>query len=142
MKRAGFAPKLPPRPEATQCTYTPRPRAAAAAIHDGKARMVVPCPKEDPARSEAYLRRVAALQCAHCGRLGPSQAAHADQGKGMAIKASDFDTFPLCADRPGRTGCHTLVGASGLFSKAHRRTLEEKYVAQTRELLERMACQP
>ena len=142
MKRAGFAPKFPPRPETTQCTYTPRPRAAAVAIHNGKARMVISLPKANPVRDEAYRRRVAALSCAHCGRPGPSQCAHADLSKGMGIKSSDADTFPACADAPGRRGCHSLIGASGMFTQEQRRTLETKYVAQTRELLERMACQP
>ena len=94
-----------------------------------------PHPKTSPVRDKAYLRRVAALPCAHCGYPAPSQAAHADEGKGMSIKASDLDTFPLCADQPGRQGCHSQIGASGVFTRYLRRELEQKYVAQTRATL-------
>ena len=104
MKRSGFAPHLPRR-EATQSTYTPRPRMPAAARDDGKARLVVQRPKESPVRSDEYLRLVAAMPCAMCGIEGYSQAAHADEGKGMGIKSDDRTCFPLCAPRPGIPGC-------------------------------------
>lgn len=92
-------------------------------------------PKSNPVRDEGYRRLVAALDCAHCGRPGPSQAAHGDEGKGMGIKASDLTCFPLCADSPGRQGCHSIIGASGMFRKEHRRTLEAKYAEATRKAL-------
>ncbi len=130
--------RAPPRP-ARQWTAeerpTPRTPGQVLRIDDGKARACVPLPKQPPARDQAYLRRVAALACAHCKRAGPSQAAHADEGKGLAIKASDYETFPLCADGPGRRGCHSVIGASGAFSREQRRALERKYVAMTREAL-------
>ena len=69
--------------------------------------------KQKPVRDKAYRRWVASLPCAHCGLEGHSQAAHADQGKGMGIKASDTECFPLCADRLGVQGCHSIIGASG-----------------------------
>ena len=94
-------------------------------------------PKRPPVRDEAYRRLVAALPCAHCGRAGPSQAAHADAGKGLGMKSCDLTCFPLCADGPGRKGCHSMIGASGLFTKEQRRTLEAKYAAQTRKELGR-----
>ncbi len=94
-------------------------------------------PKSRPVRDESYRRLVAALDCAHCGRPGPSQAAHADFGKGLGMKSSDETCFPLCADSPGRQGCHSIIGASGMFKREHRRTLEAKYAAQTRERLGR-----
>lgn len=123
MKRTGFAPKTPRR-EPTQCTYTPRPRTPAAARDDGKARMVVPLPKAELVRSEAYRRLVAAMPCALCHKPGPSQAAHADFGKGLSLKADDRTCFPLCADAPGRNGCHTSVGSMGLMGKQERREFE------------------
>lgn len=104
-------------------------------IHDGKARAIVSLPKSRPYRSEAYRRLVAALPCAHCQRPGPSQCAHGDEGKGLAIKASDWTCYPLCADGPGRRGCHSLIGASGAFTREQRRALEAKYAEQTRTLL-------
>lgn len=138
MLRSGFKAKQPPRP-ARQWTADELPGARVPAqplrIPDGKARMVVPLPKDQPYRSEAYRRLVAALPCAHCQRPGPSQCAHGDEGKGMAIKASDLTCFPLCADGPGRRGCHSLIGASGAFTREQRRTLEQTYAAQTRATL-------
>lgn len=115
--------------EATQYTGAnpSSPRTPSERIVDGKARMVVPLPKVAPLRSEPYRRWVAFLPCCHCGRAGPSQCAHGDQGKGAAIKACDSTCFPLCADAPGRRGCHSLIGASGEFSREQRRTLEARY---------------
>ncbi len=115
--------------------YTPRPRTAALARHDGKARMVVAVPKANPLRSESYRRLVAALPCAHCGRPGPSQCAHTDLNKGLAIKACDLQTFPACADRPGEVGCHTLLGATGTYTRDERRALEKTYAERTRTAL-------
>jgi hypothetical protein len=118
--------------------YERRPVVVSAVALRPGVRMVVvrgaaPAqPKEDPARSEAYRRLVAAMPCAHCGRAGPSQAAHADAGKGLVLKADDRTCFPLCADAPGRIGCHTLIGATGAFAREQRRTLEARYGAQTR----------
>jgi hypothetical protein len=103
----------------------------------GPARAVISLPKKPPVRDEAYRRAVAALPCAHCGRPGPSQCAHGDEGKGMGIKACDLTCWPACADSPGRMGCHTLLGATGMFTREQRRTLEKKYAAQTREKLGR-----
>lgn len=133
MKRTGFA-RPAPR-EAKQCTYVPRPRAVAVAICDGKTRMSVPLPKGKPLRDANYLRRVAALPCAHCGIEGFSQAAHGDQGKGMAIKSSDDTAYPACGPRPGEPGCHYLIGTSGTFTRDERRALEQRYAAATRQLL-------
>lgn len=134
MKRSGFASTLPARREATQSTYSPKPRAVAVAIA-GPARAVISLPKRQYVRDEKYLRAVALLPCAHCGRHGPSQAAHSDNGsdgKGLGIKADDSSAWPGCADGPGRVGCHTLLGATGMFTRDQRRTLEAKYARQTR----------
>lgn len=116
-------------------SHTMPPASRAVMVTDMRARLVVPLSKQAPMRSEAYLRAVAALPCAHCGRPGPSQAAHADAGKGMGIKASDTETMPLCADAPGRRGCHWLIGTSGRFTREQRRALEVRYVAATKQLL-------
>lgn len=118
--------------EPTQSTYTPRPREQAVAVCDGKARMVLPMPKSAPVRSEAYRRLVAAMPCIHCQRPGPSQAAHADEGKGLQIKSDDRTSFPACATSPGRLGCHDLIGSAGIFSRDERRAIERLYGAKTR----------
>ena len=138
MKRSVFS-RPPPKPAKQMDGYTPRPRTPALRRDDGKARMSVPVPKLKPARDEAYRRLVSALPCAHCGRPGPSQVCHVDQGKGMGMKTSDYETWPGCADVPGRQGCHSLIGSSGIFSREMRRELESRYSAQTRETLGRQA---
>jgi hypothetical protein len=94
-------------------------------------------PKARPVRDESYRRLVAALPCAHCGKPGPSQAAHGDEGKGIGLKACDLTCYPLCADSPGRRGCHSILGASGMFTKEQRRHLEASYATLTRERLGR-----
>lgn len=137
MKRSGFKPKAPaPRPVKTLKTYTPNPRAAAVAVADTRARMVVTVPKAQPLRDESYRRWVASLPCAHCGIEGYSQAAHGDAGKGMGIKSSDDTCYPACGPRPSLfgidPGCHWLIGTSGNIKREDRRMLEQQYAEETR----------
>lgn len=101
-----------------------------------------PVPKDEPLRDEAYRRLVAALPCAHCGIVGYSQAAHADAGKGMGIKACDSTCYPACGPHPGPDGgidpgCHWLIGTSGRIPREERRELELRYGAETRARLGR-----
>lgn len=134
MKRSGFAQAFEPRlAREWTATELPGPRVPAQPlrIEDGKARMTISLPKNPPKRSEPYRRWVASRPCEHCQRAGPSQCAHADEGKGMAMKASDEHTFALCADGPGRAGCHSMIGAAALFTRNHRRALERRYVERT-----------
>lgn len=137
LKRTPFKPQgYKPREPKVYEIHTPRARAVA--VCDGKARVTLflPRPKDAPVRDEAYRRLVATLPCAHCNRPGPSQAAHADSaGKGMGIKSPDSELMPLCADSPGRVGCHQIISSSGLFSKTQRRTLEQRYVQATKACL-------
>lgn len=92
-------------------------------------------PKGAYLRSEHYRRQVAGLPCAHCGIVGYSQAAHSDAGKGAMIKASDDTCYPLCCDRPGVSGCHSIIGASGRYTKNERRAIELQYAAATIAIL-------
>lgn len=92
-------------------------------------------PKAAPVRSEAYRRAVASLPCAICGVPGYSQAAHANTGKGMAMKACDLTCFPACGPRPGFQGCHAALDQGALFLKAVRRELEPVWAADTRRKL-------
>ena len=79
MKRGGFAPKYPRR-EATQCSYTPRPREVAVA--SGEARMSVPVPKQAYVRSKALLEACREIPCQHCHRDdGTVVAAHSNQAR-------------------------------------------------------------
>lgn len=136
MRRTAFRRKDPP-PSLSRVRQwsgpAPTPRAPAQAV-PGPLRAIVSLPKDRPARSLAYRRWVATLACAHCRRAGPSQCAHADAGKGLAIKSTDAACFPLCADAPGRRGCHTRMGASGEFGQEGRRALEVRYGAETEAL--------
>lgn len=118
MKRSGFG---MPAPKPARATMSAAPRE------------IVQTPKDAPLRSEAYRRYVASLPCCICSKPGPTQCAHSDGGgKGMGIKTSDATCFPLCADSPGRRGCHSAMGASGIFTRDKRRELELMYSEQTR----------
>lgn len=117
--------------EATQSTYTPRPRECVLAV-SAPARAVVALPKQAPVRSEAYRRLVAAMDCINCGKPGPSQCAHSDSGKGLSIKSDDRTCYPACATAPGLVGCHDLIGASGIYTRDERRAIERLYGAATR----------
>lgn len=131
LKRSGF--RRPDFPR-SRPVLTPLAEPARATMRraDGAARLTVALPKETPERSEEYRRLVAAMRCAHCGRAGPSQCAHGDEGKGLGMKTDDRTSWPGCADAPGRRGCHSILGASGMFTREQRRQLETKYAAQTR----------
>lgn len=62
--------------------------------------------------SERWRRYVASMPCAHCGLVGRSQAAHvrtSDTDGGMGRKPADCYVIPLCADEPGRAGCHSVM---------------------------------
>jgi hypothetical protein len=88
-------------------------------------------PKTLTFRSEDLRRAVASLPCMCCGRFGCTQAAHTNAGKGGQIKASDAAIMALCANGPGRVGCHARVDADSDMSKAERRAFELEMVALT-----------
>lgn len=86
-------------------------------------------------RSEQHRKHVAALPCARCEVVGFSQAAHVNFGKGGGVKTCDSLTFPLCCDRPGVRGCHSLHDQGGIYSKEERPLVEWQYVDATRAQL-------
>ena len=92
---------------------------------DGEVRAV---PKEEPLRSESYRRYVALQECFACGVTGYSQAAHANNGKGLSIKSDDRTCFPLCSPRPFSMGCHTMHDLSIEMTRDERRAIEVVYV--------------
>lgn len=56
--------------------------------------------------SALHLSRVAALPCCLCG-TEPCEVHHIREGQGMAQRASDFLTIPLCPDcHRGSKGVH------------------------------------
>ena len=132
MKRSGFKPKAPPpRPVKRMDDYTPKPRAAAVAVADTRARMVVPVPKFAYVRDERLRDMCRAMRCQHCGNDGTDAGvtwAHSNQaehGKGKGIKASDVFVAALC------TRCHRELDQGKnwpqevkvhVWEAAHRRT--------------------
>jgi hypothetical protein len=102
--------------------------APTRSLHRGTygSAVLTPAPKPDTPRSESYRRLVAQLPCIHCGREGQTQAAHPNDGKGMAIKASDLECFPLCVE------CHREFDQGAMFPKAARRDMERVWAEQTR----------
>ena len=133
MKRSAFRSKgAPPQREATQCTYIPRPRPAAAANEAARPTLHLPRPKENALQHDGYMRLVRMLPCAHCGKAAPSQFCHSDEGKGERIKTDCRRGWPGCADSPGRQGCHSLIGSTGTFKRERRRYLESSYATKTR----------
>ncbi len=63
--------------------------------------------KPERIESNRYRRWVASHACFACGIEGYSQCCHPN-GAGGATKASDYLTFPLCCDRPGVVGRHSV----------------------------------
>ena len=82
-------------------------------------------PKPQTFRSEAFRRAVASLPCVKCGRENNTQAAHENQGKGGAIKASDACLMALCVL------CHREIDQGGRYTKDERRVLETVLVKRT-----------
>ena len=144
LKRTAFRPRTqhrePRDPDRARATPTVTPGAFRAP--QSVVAAPVAAPKAEPIRSKAYLRIVAQLPCKHCGIWGHSQAAHSNQGKGMGTKACDLQTFPLCADRPGQRGCHSLFDQGALFSKEARRLIEGAWVADTQRQIHAMGVWP
>ena len=145
MKRTGFKARSPHReardPDRVRVMPTVVPGAFRAPEPVASA-PAAPISKDNPVRSQQYLRVVASLPCIACGIQGYSQAAHANTGKGMGIKACDLQTFPLCADRPGQRGCHTLFDQGALFNKEARRLIEPAWVADTQRQIHAMGDWP
>lgn len=117
---------------AADCNFAP----------NGDFRPAAQLPKSDLVRSPAYRRAVASLPCKYCGIPGFSQCAHSNTGKGMGIKASDLDSFPLCADRPGQRGCHSRFDQGALLDKAARKLMEPAWVADTQRQIYAMGLWP
>lgn len=138
MKRTGFKPRPPHReardPDRVRSMPTVTPgafRAPQPVVSDPAAQVS----KAAPVRSDAYRRAVASLPCAICGVYGYSQAAHANTGKGMGMKACDLTCFPACGPRPGAQGCHAALDQGAMFTKAVRRELEPVWAADTQRKL-------
>jgi hypothetical protein len=91
-------------------------------------------PKTPRVRSEAYRRFVAEQACFACGLAGYSQAAHANHGKGLSLKACDLQTFPLCAPHHGWIGCHQQHDLCIGLTRSERREIEAEYVQRMQSI--------
>ncbi len=113
--------------------YAPVSQAPAAAVV-----------KDEPLRSEPYRRLVASLPCIHCGKAGRSQHAHENEGKGARLKLDDRRAMPLCADEPGREGCHTRFDQYRLVPGGREAHIElgRTWSQQTRQEIERRGLWP
>lgn len=128
IQRTAFKRKLPERVElpldddlcVTIERILPRlyrvPAPSAPVYHEAQ--------KADILRSEAYRRFVASHPCFVCGLAGSSQCCHANEGKGMAIKVCDRNSFPLCFKH------HADLDNSRGMTREDRRELERGYVAR------------
>ena len=80
-------------------------------------------------RDPGYLQWVRELPCYHCGKT-PAGCAHHRTGAGMARRASDYETIPLCH------GCHMAFhdrrGDFRDMTKARAREWQDEAIAQTR----------
>jgi hypothetical protein len=122
MKRSGFERKTPERRPERQCTYTPRPRAAAVAA-TGPARAGVPVPKRVYVRSQELREAYRLLPCqfdtdegGRCGAMdGTVCCVHSNwqvHGKGGRIKADDNRAASGCAR------CHAKLDQGGAWDEA------------------------
>lgn len=133
VKRSAFKPKIPPRRPVKTIDYTPRPRAVAVAVHDGKDRMVVSIPKEVKARpgkpaptvaESAWMDAITTLGCIACyldGHPGTPGAVHHLLRGGQRIG----HLFTICLCDPGH---HQQGQAVGLISRhPWKARFESKY---------------
>ena len=126
----------PARPALERTPPVVRPLSRRGAYDRVDAGALIAVVKIEPKRSEAYRRAVAEMDCIACGVPKLSNHAHANSGKGKALKADDRDAFPLCVDRPGIEGCHTRHDQRRLIpglSRAAYIDLEEFWARQTRQ---------
>lgn len=137
MIRSGFK---RPQVERKRTVHTPIPEHLRrnASMTPVVVANCAPIEKENPVRSEAYRRLVAALPCANCGREKHSQHAHTNgANKGKGIKNDDRDAMPLCADDYGLPGCHRRFDNYALFADREEHRLRGAlWAAQTRAQIE------
>lgn len=142
MKRGSFRRLVPER---KKTVHTPVPehlrRKASYARADAANDPVI---KDEAIRHEGYRRLVASLPCINCNKAGRSQHAHTNAGKAKGLKNDDRDAMPLCADEPGREGCHTKFDQYRLVPggrEAHV-ALGEEWSRRTRDLINEVGLWP
>lgn len=88
-------------------------------------------PKHAYVRDKALLKRVALLDCQHCGSGEMVQAAHSNWGggKGRGIKADDNLVAALCQT------CHWKVDQGHTLTKDERQAMWQEAYEKTKEAL-------
>lgn len=87
-------------------------------------------PKQAKFKSESFRRLVTSLPCQHCGAEG-TQAAHRNQGKGLALKTSDALIVSLCPT------CHTRLDQGKDMDRDSRRAFwDDAYIRQMQTMIE------
>lgn len=74
--------------------------------------------------SEQWRRAVASLACVQCGSPD-TQAAHRNEGKGMALKTHDCWTAALCPT------CHTEIDQGRHMTRDQRRAAIDRAIVLT-----------
>lgn len=144
MRRTGFKSRAPQAlardPDRLRSMPTVVPGAFRAPLAVATA-PAAPIAKDNPVRSQQYLRVVASLPCIACGIQGHSQAAHLPpEAKGM--KQSDLLTFPLCCTRVGIPGCHQDYDQYRLFPRDAAMTVGQAWAADTQRRIHAMGLWP
>jgi hypothetical protein len=122
--------------------YVPAPVApltpvvGCTAVMSRPSPVVVAVPKMELLRSEAWLRAVSALDCVLCYRSGMTQAAHRNEGKGMAMKTHDCWTAALC------TECHARIDSGKDLSREERRAMLDMAILLTLVQLAKNGMRP
>lgn len=81
-------------------------------------------------RSEKFRKLVTSLPCQHCGTSG-TQAAHRNQGKGLALKTSDALIVALCPT------CHSQLDQGKDMDRTERRAFwDDAYIRQMQYMIE------
>lgn len=87
-------------------------------------------PKRSMFRSDKWLRAVASLdQCVVCDCEIPVQAAHRNEGKGMALKTHDCWTAAICPT------CHADIDQGKELDRSERRRVMDLAILDTLVLL-------
>lgn len=84
-----------------------------------------------PARNWKYRTWIRSLPCAVCGLEPCAEAAHTGTDGGMATKASDYSSIPLCPD------CHQFGPAS--YHRLGRVEFERRHALDIKALVDRLA---
>lgn len=141
MKRSGFKkPQIERKRSVAEAIPVHLRRNAVFARCDVPASR--PVEKDNPIQHEGYMRLVRQLPCARCGKAGPSQFCHSDEGKGVGIKSDCRLGWPGCGPAPGYKGCHYLIGTERIYTKEQRRQIEAEMARRTRHQIESMGLWP